>query len=144
MLPSVWRRDVSRLHRNAGIHGDPHIVHLDLAARAIDRNLGNACGERVVLHHGGDAKRRIGALAFPIRHLGDFAQQVLHARRAFGNGEPELDRVLAEILCDFVEEAFDRKRVVAIADATPRRQPRTARHDDVFGKLIGDRILRNG
>ena len=86
---------------------------------------------------------RAVALARPVRHLGDDAQQMLHARHALGEFEPERDRVLAEILGDLVEKALDRERVVAVADAAPRRQPRAAVLDHMLGELVGDRILRD-
>ena len=73
----------------------------------------------------------------------DDAQQMLHARHAFGEFEAERERVLAEILGDVVDEALDREGVVAVADAAPRRQPRAAVLDHVLGELVGNRILRD-
>ena len=66
------------------------------------------------------------ALARPVRHLGDDAYQVLHARLAFRQLKPERDRILRQLLGDLVEEALGRERVVAVADAAPRREPRAA------------------
>ena len=57
--------------------------------------------------------------------------------------EAERHRVLAEILGDIVDEAFDGEGVVAVADAAPRRQPCAAVLDNVLGELVGNRILRN-
>jgi hypothetical protein len=87
------RRDVARLHRYAGVDRGPEIVDLDLAARAVDRHLGDARRERVVLHHGADAERAALPLALPVGHLGDGAQERLHPRGAFRDGEAERDRV---------------------------------------------------
>jgi hypothetical protein len=69
------RRQVSRLHRDAGVDRSPEIVHLDLAAGAIDRDFGDARGERIGLFVEGDAEGGPVALALPIGHFSDSAQQ---------------------------------------------------------------------
>ena len=68
---------------------------------------------------------------------------MLHARHALGQFEPVGERILAEIRREFVDEALDRKRVVAVADAAPRRQPGAAILDHMFGELVGNRVLRD-
>ncbi len=107
------------MHREAGIDRAPEIVHLDPAARALDGDLGDACRQRVVLLHEGGAERASFALAVPVRHFGDRADERLHARLALRQLEPERDRVLARKLRDLVEEALDGERIVADTDAAP-------------------------
>src|SRR6202035_5248676 len=64
---------------------------------------------RVVLHHGADTERGAVALAGPVRHLGNRAQEMLHARHAVRELEAERHRILAQILGDVVDEALDGK-----------------------------------
>src|SRR6202035_4422115 len=137
------RGEIARLHGDAGIERSPEVEHLDLAGLAIERDLGDAGGQRVVLHHGADTERGAVALARPVRHLGNRAQEMLHARYAFRELEAERHRILAEILGDVVDKTLDGEGVVAVADAAPRRQPRAAVLDDVLGELVRNRILRD-
>src|SRR5262249_31080710 len=46
------RRDIARLYSNPSVDRAPHVVHLDLAARAVDRHFGDTGRQRVVLDHG--------------------------------------------------------------------------------------------
>ena len=41
------RDDIVRLHRDAAVDRAPEVVHLDLAARAVERNFGDAGDLRV-------------------------------------------------------------------------------------------------
>ena len=123
MLPSVCAANIARLRREPRVDCGPEIMDLDLAGGAVDRYLGDPCCQGVVLDHGADAETAVsGALARPVGHLGDRAQERLHARRALGEREAERDRIEAAVLGDFVQKAFHREGVVARCRRRGRRR----------------------
>ena len=98
MLPSVCAARFLGCTAMPASMRAPDIVHLDLAACAVDRHFGDSRRQRVVLHHGGDAERRPSRLRCQSDISCDHAKEMLHARLAFCELDPERDRVLAELL----------------------------------------------
>ena len=76
-------------------------------------------------------------LRCPVRHLGDDAQQVLHARLRLPRAPAGTRSGPCQFLGDLVEEAFGREGVVAVADAAPGRKPRAARLTTCSASLFG-------
>ena len=79
------------------------------------------------------------ALARPVRHLGDGAQQMSACAAAPSDSSSRnASGSLPRSLRDLVEEALDRKGVVAVADAAPRRQAaRRASRSTCSASLFG-------
>src|SRR5262249_25947509 len=111
---------VLRLHHDAGVAGDPVVVHLDLAGLAIERDLGDAGAERLVVLRESDAEGAILApRLLPVRHLGHRLDHRLSARMVPGQLETNRERILAGGMRDLIEEALGDELVVARADAAP-------------------------
>ena len=132
--------DVARLHHDARVDRGPEIVDLDLAGRLIDRDLGDARRERVVLVQKAMPRPRPVALALPVRHLGDRRSDAPAARgwpwsaRAGSPADP----------CRVASAISSRKHSIAKAlwpAPTPRHgKPRAAQLDDVLGALVRDAV----
>ena len=107
-------------------------------------DFGDARRQRVVLHHGADAERRAAAFARPVGHLATDAQEMLHARHAFG------ERAGGTRAGPCRDPLAISSKKLSTAKAlwplpTPRQggKPGAAVLDHVLGELVGDRILRD-
>jgi hypothetical protein len=110
---------------------DPDVEH-DLAGGAVDRDLGDAGGQRVVLHHA-DTNSGVGALARPVRHVATARSSVCMrgALPMIRAGRSSL-RLLA-----ISSRKLGGEGIVGVADAAPGEEPRAAGLDDMLGELVG-------
>ena len=144
MPPSVCAARFCGCTASPASIGRPDVVHLDRAGRAIDRDLGDARGERLVLLHDGDAERacRRACASNPTSRA--------TARSSFcTRGSPSAISMRKSIGSLPSSLAISsRKHSIAKAlekTPTPRSggEPRTPRLDHVLGEPVRDRVLQH-